>query len=447
MLLLAKGFAECHYTPERPLLLKDMGHKVIGGEVIYGDTDSVFVKYKVVDAITDQPVHGTDALHSAVRAGEIMETAAGDQDWMLTPHVLEYEKTFAPFVIVSKKKYVGMKYAAGKTTPSLNSMGIVLKRRDNPPIMKRVYGDVIDGIMKSQDFHSIITRLRKQLHLLLTRGQKEGLADTDDLVISKRYRTGYKNPHVIAHAQLVARMTARDPGNAPRSNDRIPYVFIVNPGAKLQGDRIETPDYIRKNTPSVRVDYAHYVQLISKPVAKLLALRLEDIDTFDEKRWETYLSNLAGKRNKGAITKQEKELKNLSKMLEVANASHQKAQATLSREGAVPPIPPNNIKDRAVLMRTRSNKMARIRRKKSAVDSALVHVNSIQDQIQSLRRNASESLLYGHSTSTAIIPHDKLTTLREKEVIRLIFDVEIKRAKQFLQPTSPLFKFGFRQHK
>ena len=52
-------------------------------------------------------------------------------------------------------------------------------------------------------------------------------------------------------------MTKRDPGNKPSAGTRIPYLYIVNKKAKLQGDRIETPDFILKN--DLKIDYAHYI--------------------------------------------------------------------------------------------------------------------------------------------------------------------------------------------
>ena len=56
------------------------------------------------------------------------------------PQDLEYEKTFYPFCILSKKRYVGNKYEFDVNKFSQNSMGIVLKRRDNAKIVKKIFG-------------------------------------------------------------------------------------------------------------------------------------------------------------------------------------------------------------------------------------------------------------------------------------------------------------------
>ena len=75
---------------------------------------------------------------------------------------------------------------------------------------------------------------------------------------------------------LADRIAERDPGNAPASGDRIPYVYIVNPGAELQGDRIELPSYVREK--GLKPDIPYYIEhQLSNPLAQLFALRVEEI--------------------------------------------------------------------------------------------------------------------------------------------------------------------------
>ena len=106
----------------------------------------------------------------------------------------------------------------------------------------------------------------------------------EKLIITKSLRSNYKNPKQIAHKVLSDRMAARDPGNKPSSGDRIPFAYIVNPDKKaLQGNRIETPDYIRQN--NLQIDYAHYItNQIMKPLLQLYALVLENIPAFIKER-------------------------------------------------------------------------------------------------------------------------------------------------------------------
>ena len=135
-------------------------------------------------------------------------------------------------------------------------------------------------------------------------------------VISKSLRGYYKNPQSIAHKVLADRMAERDPGNKPKSNDRIPYAYIDKGKTKqiigykkikerrkigefkngkpkyknymvedktqpkykkitiLQGDRIEHPDYMKeKNIP---IDYSFYISnQIMNPVKQVLDLEID----------------------------------------------------------------------------------------------------------------------------------------------------------------------------
>ena len=86
---------------------------------------------------------------------------------MKHPHNLEYEKTFWPFILFSKKRYVGNKYEFDPNYYKQTSMGIVLKRRDNADILKYVYGVVIDTIINKLDVNKSISFLQISLNKIL----------------------------------------------------------------------------------------------------------------------------------------------------------------------------------------------------------------------------------------------------------------------------------------
>ena len=177
-----------------------------------------------------------------------------------------------PFCLLSKKRYVGMLYEMDPNKGKRKEMGIVLKRRDNAPIVKDVYGGIIDILMKEQNIEKAINFLKSCLQNIID--QKYTI---DKLIITKSLRSNYKNPDSIAHKVLANRITDRDPGNKPSSGDRIPYVYIVNNNKKaLQGEKIETPTFIEEN--KLKIDYGFYItNQIMKPVQQLFALVLEKI--------------------------------------------------------------------------------------------------------------------------------------------------------------------------
>jgi len=192
---------------------------------------------------------------------------------------LEYEKTFMPFCLLSKKRYVGMLYELDPNKCKRKSMGIVLKRRDNAPIVKDVYGGIIDILMKEKNIQKAVEFLECSLQNII-----DEKYPMDKLIITKSLRSNYKNPQQIAHKVLADRMGKRDPGNKPSSGDRIPFVYIETKNKNaLQGEKIEHPEYIIQN--KIRPNYSFYItNQIMKPVQQVFALVLENIDSFQRKK-------------------------------------------------------------------------------------------------------------------------------------------------------------------
>jgi DNA polymerase elongation subunit (family B) len=252
------------------------GKVLTNAEYIYGDTDSVFYTFNL-QTPDGQPIRGKDALEITIElAKEAGEIAA---KFLKGPHDFEYEKTFMPFCLLSKKRYVGMLYETDPNKCKRKEMGIVLKRRDNAPIVKDVYGGIIDILMKKQSIPEAVQFLKESLQNIV-----DEKYPIEKLIITKSLRSGYKNPKSIAHKVLADRITARDPGNKPGPGDRIPFAYIVVPGKKvLQGDKIETPAFILEN--KLKIDYSFYItNQIMKPVQQVFALVLEKIWLMQNKR-------------------------------------------------------------------------------------------------------------------------------------------------------------------
>lgn len=251
---------------------KKFGFVNTKAEYIYGDTDSVFFTFNLATS-DGTPIRGKDALEITIEfAKEVGHLAT---KFLKPPHAWVYEKTLMPFCLLSKKRYIGMLYEDKPEKPKRKSMGIVLKRRDNAPIVKDIYGGVIDILMKEQNVETAITFLKSSLQNLV-----DEKVPMDKLIITKSLRSGYKNPAQIAHKVLADRMGKRDPGNKPSIGDRIPFVYIQNPDKKaLQGERIEHPDYILAN--KIKPNYAFYItNQIMKPIQQVFALVLENIPSY-----------------------------------------------------------------------------------------------------------------------------------------------------------------------
>lgn len=289
----------------------------INPKIVYGDTDSVFFNMVITEDSTGKALKDKLGLEKSFKLGQMASTVicALLQD----PMKQEFEKTMWPLIMLSKKKYVGNTYEHDTEHFYQKNMGVVLKRRDNAQIVKIVCGGIVDQLLNKHDKQGAIKFTRKVLKDMI-----DGKYPIDKFTITKTLRSDYKNRNSIAHAVLADRMSWRDPGNKPMSNDRIPYAYIVmderykkelneykdyerkqkkqfdkmhvheedvdnafslmqkpkmNTDKKtsgkiekdLQGDKIETPEFIIKN--NLKIDYKFYItNQIMKPALQFLEL-------------------------------------------------------------------------------------------------------------------------------------------------------------------------------
>jgi DNA polymerase delta subunit 1 len=248
--------------------LKDFVENERQGDVIYGDTDSAFMTFpRAIEGLS-----GKDALAATIKAA----IACSEEFLKLIkkPQHAAYEKTMHPFILISKKRYLGNLYEEDPyAKPKQKFMGVVLSRRDNAPIVKTVYGGVIDRLLNGADVAGAVAFVKDAMAELVA-----GKVPMSELIVSKNLGGEYADPDRIAHAVLARRMDERDPGSAPAVGDRVPYVYIVPPGGHvkgtLQGDRIEHPDHLN----GAQLDFEHYItSQVMKPVAQLFALMVHDI--------------------------------------------------------------------------------------------------------------------------------------------------------------------------
>ena len=104
--------------------------------------------------------------------------------------------------------------------------------------------------------------------------------DVNYFVTSKtlKLKESYKDWTRIAHMILADRISIRDPGNVPQSGDRMSFAVIKIPNKTkdtLQGDIIETPEYIKEK--NLELDYLFYMtNQIMKPSLQFLELVFAD---------------------------------------------------------------------------------------------------------------------------------------------------------------------------
>jgi DNA polymerase delta subunit 1 len=253
-------------------LAKDIAETEYGATVVYGDTDSIFIQFPTQDL--------AKSIELGISAGKRITSQCR------TPYKIAYEKTFYPFILFCRKRYVGMMYEEdANAKPKRKSMGIVLKRRDNAPIVKDVFGGALDTLIVEKDVKKAQAFVNQKLLDIL-----ENRIPLEKFIISKSLRDDYKNPEQIAHRVLADRMKARDPGTAPKVGDRVQFIFAAENKAKgKQGDRIEEVGYVRSHglTPDAQFYITNQIQ---NPVAQLFALCIEQLDGYVAPKSPSYAS-------------------------------------------------------------------------------------------------------------------------------------------------------------
>jgi DNA polymerase elongation subunit (family B) len=270
-IMFAKAVIERFYGPAS-------GRKDCCANIMYGDTDSLFVEFNPRNPETGERITGREGRQAVIdltaEAGHLVTHA------LKPPHDFEFDKVFDPMLIFSKKRYAGKMFESNADEFVYKYMGIALKRRGNAPIVKKIYGGAMKMILDSNDVAGATTFVQEQSMALV-----EGKISMGMLAISKALKADYADPQRIAHKVLADRIMLRDPGNAPAAGDRISYVFI-KPAAgqvasKLQGDRIETPAYVKEK--GLALDGPYYIDhQISKPVAQMFGVMLELMPGFQQ---------------------------------------------------------------------------------------------------------------------------------------------------------------------
>ena len=102
-------------------------------DVIYGDTDSVMVKF------------GTEDRAEAMRLGE--EAAAFVSKLFVSPIKLEFEKIYHPYLLMNKKRYAGMYWTNPIKPDKMDAKGIETVRRDNCGLVQEIVQGSLDILL------------------------------------------------------------------------------------------------------------------------------------------------------------------------------------------------------------------------------------------------------------------------------------------------------------
>jgi DNA polymerase delta subunit 1 len=106
-------------------------------KVIYGDTDSVMVRF------------GVQGLGEAMKLGQ--EAAEYVSAKFITPIKLEFEKVYFPYLLINKKRYAGLYWTRTEKYDKMDSKGIETVRRDNCRLVQTVIETILRKILIDRD--------------------------------------------------------------------------------------------------------------------------------------------------------------------------------------------------------------------------------------------------------------------------------------------------------
>jgi len=211
-----------------------------GYEVVYGDTDSVFVK-----------LDGGELDEMAKKAEAIASYVNG-----LLPEGIEldFEKIFRRFLPLTKKRYAAWSFVHGaeKWEDGIETKGIETVRRDWCPLVGRTVQDILNIVLKGEDTKKALEYFRGIVSKLV-----RNEIPIKSLIITKTMtKSAAAYAGVQPHIELAKKMQSRSPVDAPGIGDRIGYVIVK--GTQLLSKRTEDPVYVIEH--GLQVDSQYYIE-------------------------------------------------------------------------------------------------------------------------------------------------------------------------------------------
>ncbi len=249
-------------------------------EVVYGDTDSLFIKLPG---------------RTLAEAHELGKTIAAFVSSKCPPPIkLKFEKVYLPCFLMSKKRYVGFKYE--RTTdkePIFDAKGIETVRRDGCLLVSKVLEKCLKLLARTRDITQVKSYVQRQFQKVLAGGNE----NLSDFVFCKEVRLGTyaadRQPKEMAneeeedleagsrpHSAIIAlQRMQQDPRDAPQYAERVPYVIVYGQGNNRLRELVASPHELVYN-PNLRLNAVYYIVKCLIPALNR-ALGLVGVDVFE----------------------------------------------------------------------------------------------------------------------------------------------------------------------
>uniref|UniRef100_A0AC35F3V0 DNA-directed DNA polymerase n=1 Tax=Panagrolaimus sp. PS1159 TaxID=55785 RepID=A0AC35F3V0_9BILA len=121
--------------------------------VIYGDTDSVMVRFFV------------DTVAEAMELGHIAANEVSKK--FVKPIKLEFEKVYFPYLLINKKRYAGLYYTKPDVHDKMDCKGLETVRRDNCPLVATVLNNCLEKLMIDRNANAALEYAKRVISDLL----------------------------------------------------------------------------------------------------------------------------------------------------------------------------------------------------------------------------------------------------------------------------------------
>ncbi len=229
--------------------------------VIYGDTDSVFVR---ITSPNDEI-----SLDEAESIGKMVAAMVSEK--LPDPMELEFESIARRAIFIAKKRYalwVFEKTGAGDGwKDSIKVKGMETVRRDWCGLTSKTLNKVLELVLKDGRVEESVEYVRGVVDRVRNLDVRTDSEIMDDLILTRKYNKkeeSYKSkqPHIT-----VVEKIRRRGGAVPSIGDRVPFVIVAGNGMFV--DSAEDPEYVREHNLSLDVDY-YIKKQIWPPVERIL---------------------------------------------------------------------------------------------------------------------------------------------------------------------------------
>lgn len=232
------------------------------GSVIYGDTDSVFVLQRGKSVAEAEDVGDRIAERITAHFASFSARLKQLDDRVPKCYIdLENEKTYCPFNLLAKKRYIGRMSGNGK----IDAKGVAESRRDYAPVTTKLYKEVRTILM---------ARVADDPREAALAALRAGVARVvDDEVPLQDYVKNKKlnntSTRDLAHWHAADELAERG-FETPHVGDRQDFIYVVKPGKTPKAfERAKDPRLVRADGDAVHRVY-YLTNELQSPLTDLL---------------------------------------------------------------------------------------------------------------------------------------------------------------------------------